>query len=63
MHTGQGIKEDDPDSFHAAVKKRGQYYFDLLEIFSDCASAQPQVSLDQMGKSRATPTHTCPREC
>ena len=34
-HTGQGIEEDDPDSFHAAVEKRCQYYFDLMYIFSD----------------------------
>ena len=42
-HTGQGIEEDDPSSFCAAVEKRCQYYFDLLEIFSDCASVQPQI--------------------
>ena len=48
VHTGQGIKEDDPDSFHAAVEKRCQYYFDLLDILSDCASVQPWASLDQM---------------
>ena len=59
-HTGQGI-EDDPDSFHAAVEKRCQYYFDLLETFSDHASAQPWVSLDQMGKSKVMPACTSPR--
>ena len=47
---GYGIEEDDPNRFCAAVKKRCQYYSDLLEIFSDHASVQPQVSLDQMGK-------------
>ena len=36
-NTGQGIEEDDPDSFCAAVEKRCQYYFDLLDIFSDYA--------------------------
>ena len=47
-HTGQGIEEDDPNSFYAAVGKRCLYYFDLLEILSDHASVQPQVSSDQM---------------
>ena len=50
-HTGQGLEEDDPNSFHGAVEERCQYYFDILEIFSDCASAQPEVSLDQMEKA------------
>ena len=57
-HTGQGIEEDDPDSFHAAVEKGCQYYFDLLDIFSDHASVQPQVSLDGMATSKAMPIHT-----
>ena len=47
-YTDQGIEEDDPNSFHAALEKRCQYYFDLWEIFSDHASVQPWVSLDQM---------------
>ena len=37
-NTGQGIQEDDPDDFCATVEKRCQFYFDLLDIFSDCAS-------------------------
>ena len=28
-HTGQGIQEDNPDNFCAAVEKRCQFYFDL----------------------------------
>ena len=60
-HTGQGIEEDDPNSFHAAVEKRCQYYSDLLDIFSDCASAQPQVSSDQIVTSKAMPMCTSPR--
>ena len=60
-HTGQGIEEDDPISFHSAVEKRYQYYFDIMEIFSDCASAQPQVSSDQMETSKAMPMCTSPR--
>ena len=60
-HTGQGIQEDDPNGFCAALEKRFQYYFDLLEIFSDHASVQPQVSLDQMHKSMAMPMRTSPR--
>ena len=60
-HNGQGIEEDDPNSFHAAGENRCQYYFDLLEIFFDCASAQPWVSSDQMEASKATPMHTSPR--
>ena len=60
-HTGQGIEEDDPDSFCADVEKRCQYYSDLLEIFSDHASAQPDISSDWMKNSKATPTCTTPR--
>ena len=61
-HTGQGIEEDDPNSFCAEVEKRCQYYFDLLDIFSDHASAQPWVSLDWMETSKAMPMHTSPRK-
>ena len=43
------------------MEQRRQYYFDLLDIFSDHASAQPQVSSDQMATSKATPTCTSPR--
>ena len=43
------------------MEKRCQYYFDLLEIFSDHASVQAWVSLDQMGKTMAMPTHTTPK--
>ena len=32
-HTGQGIEEDDPNSFCVAVEKRCQNYFDLLDTF------------------------------
>ena len=32
-----------------------------MEIFSDCASAQPQVSSDQMETSKAMPMCTSPR--
>ena len=39
-HAGQGIQEDDPDNFCAAVEKRCQFYFELLDIFSNHASAQ-----------------------
>ena len=39
-HTSQGIQEDDPSNFHAAVEKRCQFYFNLLDIFSDCASVR-----------------------
>ena len=60
-HTSQGIEEDDPNSLCAAVEERCQYYFDLLELFSDHASVQPQVSLDQMEDSKAMPTCTHPR--
>ena len=58
-HTSQGIEEDNPDSFHATVEKRCQYYFDLLDIFADHASAQPWVSSDRMETSKAM--HTSPR--
>ena len=56
-HTGQGIEGDDPNSFHAAVEKS----FDLLDIFSDCASAQSWVSSDQMETSKPMPMHTSSR--
>ena len=40
-------------NFHAAVEKRCQFYFDLLDIFCDHTSAQPWASLDQMKTSKA----------
>ena len=43
------------------MAKRCLYYFGLVEILSDHASVQPQVSSDQMQKSKATPTCTSPR--
>ena len=58
-HTGQGIQEDNTDNFCAAVEKKSQYYFDLLDIFYDHASAQPWVSLDQMKTCKAM--HSSPR--
>ena len=55
-HTGHGTEEDDPNSFHAAVEKRCQYHYDLLDIVSDSASMQPWVSSDGITKSKATCT-------
>ena len=43
------------------MEKRCQYYFDLLEIFSEHSSVQPWVGSDQMQKSKAMPTCTSPR--
>ena len=43
------------------MEKRCHYYFDLLEIFSDHASAHSLVSLDQMEECKAMPTCTSPR--
>ena len=60
-HTGQGIKEDDPKSFHAVVEKICQYYFDLLDISSYHASALPWVSLDQIATIKVMHMHTSPR--
>ena len=41
------------------MEKRCQFYFDVLEIFSDHASVQPQETSDQMKTSKAM--HTSPR--
>ena len=60
-HIGQGIEEDNPNSLCAAVEKRYQCHFDLLDIFSDHVSVQPRVSFNQMATSKATPMHTSPR--
>jgi hypothetical protein len=42
--TGQGLKETDAGQFDDAVKKKCQYYFDLLDIFGDRASAKPKAT-------------------
>jgi hypothetical protein len=41
--TGQGLKENDPRAFDDAVKGKCSFYFDLLEIFGDRASAKPKA--------------------
>jgi hypothetical protein len=41
--TGQGLKENDPSAFDEAVKGKCIFYFDLLEIFGDRASATPKA--------------------
>ena len=42
--TGQGLKETDEGQFDDAVEKKCQYYFDLLEVFGDRASAKPKAT-------------------
>lgn len=42
--TGQGLQENEKGEFDDAVLKKCQYYFDLLEIFGDRASAKPKVT-------------------
>ena len=42
--TGQGLQESDKGEFDDAVMKKCRYYFDLLEIFGDRASAKPKVT-------------------
>ena len=50
--TGQGLKENDTGEFDDAVRRKCLYYFDLLEIFGDRASAKPKVtSLDNLSSS------------
>lgn len=50
--TGQGLQENDKGEFDDAVTKKCQYYFDLLEIFGDRASAKPKVtSADNLDSS------------
>jgi len=41
--TGQGLQENDPREFDDAVKGKCPYYFDLLDIFGDRASAKPKA--------------------
>jgi hypothetical protein len=41
--TGQGLKENDPAAFDEAVKGKCIFYFDLLAIFGDRASATPKA--------------------
>jgi hypothetical protein len=41
--TGQGLKESNWGEFDEAVRRKCPYYFDLLEIFGDRASAKPKV--------------------
>lgn len=47
--TGAGVKEDDPRQFNDYVKKKCPYYFDLLEVMQDRATARPQFTSDDYG--------------
>lgn len=50
--TGQGLQENEKGEFDDAVLKKCQYYFDLLEVFGDRASAKPKVtSADNLDSS------------
>jgi hypothetical protein len=50
--TGQGLQENDPGEFDEAVKGKCPYYFDLIEIFGDRASAKPKaMSNDNLDSS------------
>jgi hypothetical protein len=42
--TGQGLQENNWGEFDDAVRRKCPYYFDLLEIFGDRASAKPKAT-------------------
>lgn len=42
--TGQGLKDSNWGEFDEAVKSKCPFYFDLLEIFGDRASAKPKAT-------------------
>jgi hypothetical protein len=41
--TGRRLKEDNPRAFDEAVKGKCVFYFDMVDIFGDRASAKPKV--------------------
>jgi hypothetical protein len=50
--TGAGLKEkDDATDFNEAVLKKCPWYFDLLPIFQDRASAKPKMTSDELDLS------------
>ena len=44
--TGAGLKDDNPGQFHDYIKKKCPYYFDLLTVMQDRATARPQTTSD-----------------
>jgi hypothetical protein len=46
------LQENDPQGFDDVVRKICPYYFDLEDIFGDCASTQPKIlSTDNLDTS------------
>ena len=53
-NTGEGVRErDGPVTFEEAVKKRFSYYYDLVDVMSDRASARPRASTDTMNMANS----------
>jgi hypothetical protein len=46
--TGQGLQENDPPTFEAAVKGKFKYYYELLEIFGDRGKHNPWFTTSNM---------------
>ena len=46
--TGAGIKETDEGNFRDIILKKCPWYFDLLDIFKDRASAKPKMTSDEL---------------
>lgn len=42
--TGTGLQNEDQGSFNDSIRKMCPYYFDLLEVFGDRASAKPKAT-------------------
>ena len=46
--TGAGVKEDDPGQFNDYILKKCPYYFDLLPVMQDRATAHPLMTSESM---------------
>jgi hypothetical protein len=58
--TGAGLKEkDDATDFNEAVLKKCPWYFDLLPIFQDRASARPKMTSDELDQSDSDEEDDC----
>ena len=46
--TGVGVREEDPGQFNDYIKQKCPYYFDLIEVMQDRATARPQLTSDSI---------------
>lgn len=58
--TGAGVRENEPTAFNDYVKQLCPYYFDLLEVMQDRATARPQLTSDAINSEDEGPNSATP---